>query len=439
MEPISIMAGAAVLGGLVQLYNSEKARGAEADRLRDIEDRFNQLKPPDYDLSIQDPPKLHQEMLALPKFSSPQAAPQFNLSALTPQLLKEVGQLNPEVPALVQQAAPELVKNSAGMDQGRAAQMKALQRYTEIGEGEFDPEYQEMVQKASRSAQTEAQKRTESILDQYRRRGISGSGLELAAQLGGSADAMDRLASTNQSAATQAYQNRMNALAQGAQLGSNIYGQDQNQQQINANILNSFNDKMASRQQDFNNNSAQMRNQAAAQNLSNRQRLADANVNNQNQAAMNNRDRGDNISKYLYGIGEQNRQTADQQAQWNYDAQNKERAYQNSIAATNAEWKRNERDNQNNLKSKMYGDQRDLISGQAGISNQMGQNALSTAQDRNAALGGLSSAAFQYGSQQYGQQQQQKNNMANADLAQYQKTGNWMTPEEQEQVKRRYY
>ncbi|MCJ7824524.1 MAG: hypothetical protein MUP44_06460, partial [Anaerolineales bacterium] len=67
MDPITIgLVGVAAATALTQLYISEKARGANEQRLKSIEKMFDGIVPPEYDIKVWDDPKL-VEAIPLPK------------------------------------------------------------------------------------------------------------------------------------------------------------------------------------------------------------------------------------------------------------------------------------------------------------------------------------------------------------------------------------
>jgi hypothetical protein len=393
MEPVtaSIAIGASLLSGLVQYYNAEKARGASQDQLKKIEQQFDSIKPPEYNLSIDAPPQYHMEAIQSPQFQ------QMDMRNITPEKLQQVGTYVPELAPLIKEAAPTLVQNTEDMKFGRQAQMDALKKFMQVGEGGFDPEYEQKVQQAARSAQTEAQGRQGALVDSFARRGLSGSGLELAAELGSNSQAMDRLAASNQQAATDSYRNQLQALAQGAGLGGQIQNQDQSLQAQNASIINSFNQRMSSAQQNYEQQRADAMNQAQVRNLSEQQRVADANTANTNQFALNQQGRGDEMTKYQNSL-----------AQQQYGNQVNERNTQNSLAQSLADWNANQRKYGNQLQSQQYQDQLGKASGKSGQYQAQANNILQSAADRNQAISGVSGAINQ-GALAYGNQQNKAN------------------------------
>jgi hypothetical protein len=438
MDPITIAAAGMAVSGLVQLYNSEKARGAEQKRLNEIESLYNDLVPPDYDLSVQDPPELHTERLAQPEFSSAIAAPKWNLAKLSPEQFKQVGKLVPEAAPYIAEAAPQLVEKTKDMKTGRDAQLNALKRFMEVGAGDFDPEYQEAVTKASRQAQAEAQSRQQSILQDFARRGQSGSGLSLAAQMGGASQAMDREAMANMSAASDAYRNRLTALSQGASLGGQIQSDDTNLQARNSDIINSFNQRMAAGRQNWENSRAASLNNAQQYNLGIAQGLDNANVEARNLAARDQQSRQDDYTKYNTSLAQNQQARQDSNSKWGYEAARQERGDQNAMIQSQATWQAGERDRLNKIRSQMYQDQVDKAGMKAGVSNQRGALDISAAQDRNAAIQGLANAGATYAQSSAANSSARSGQLAADDRAYMEKNGSFMNDEER-QKRQGYY
>lgn len=437
MDPITIGLGAAALGSLVQLYQSEKARGAEKKRLKEIEKLYNEIKPPEYDLRIIDPPELHDEKLKSPEFAGPLAAPKFNLSKLTPEQFKQVGKFIPEVAPYIAEQNPKLIEKTADMRAGREAQLNALRRFQEIGAGEFDPEYQEAVTKAARAAQGEAQSRQQSILQDFARRGQSGSGLNLAAQLGASSQAMDRGAMANLDAASQAYRNRLQALSQGASLGGQISQEDQNFQQRNADIINAFNQRMSTQRQAYENQRTAQMNQAQQYNLGVEQSLANMNTQSANQAMQADRSRLDDIAKFNYDVAARERARQDENAKYKYGQDVNERNYQNQLAMNKYNMAIGSQARQNDMLRQQYQDALNKAGLKAGVSQQMGQSSLQATQDRNAAIQGLSNVGLNYAQGQQARADQRSQNMASTDRSFYEKQGRFMDDDERDSYKKR--
>lgn len=283
-----IIAGAAIAAGaLIKYYNSEKSRNAGRQTLRDIEDIFNKIKPPDYDLSIFDDP----EMVA----KIPDAA--FNWHAITPEDYKVVGQYVPEVADFVQETQPELVHATAAAQEGRGAQLDALERLRGISRSDFDPELQQRLQQASTSADRDAKSRVASVVAGARRRGVGGAGAELAGSIAAGANAYEQQSRSSMDAAAEAYRNRLAALRDSATLGGQIRESEMSEEGANVDRVNRFNERFSKRYQDYLTAAADTRNQAQMRNLDARQRVGDANVANHNKYRVDNLERENHLKQ----------------------------------------------------------------------------------------------------------------------------------------------
>lgn len=414
MDPITmtaVLVGGQAISGLVQYYNAEKARGASQAQLQKIEDLYNQIKPPDYDLSITAPPQYHQEAIASPKFQQAVASPNFDMSKFSPEKLTQVAQYVPTIAPLIKEAAPTLIQNSDTMKTGRAAQMAALQKLTQIGQGGFDPEYQQKVQNAAMQAQNQAQSRQQSLMDSFARRGISGSGLELAANMSGNAQSMNQAALANQQAATDAYRNQMSALAQSGQLGGQLFNQDQSMQAQNAAIINAFNQRTSAAQQNYEQQRAQALTDAQAKNTATAQDLSNQNVNNANQYAWQQKKQNNQLAQQGFQNAMQGAQFNNNMQQQQYQNAVNSQQYQNQLAQSLAQWQQQQKDTQNALKTQQYNNAMNKAAGLSGMYQGQANNTLQNAADRNAAIGGftsgLSALGMNYANQQNQQQMQQ--------------------------------
>jgi hypothetical protein len=144
-------------------------------------------------------------------------------------LLDESGQtlrddivITPEMEEFLAEEYPELLEDTEAGIEGLAAQRDALKEWKRIAESTDDPRFRALVDRAQRRANIEAQQRMDTLQQRFARRGQAGSGMEMAQQIGSAAEAMDRAAEMNLGAASQAYENRLRALAQSAELGGRI-------------------------------------------------------------------------------------------------------------------------------------------------------------------------------------------------------------------------
>ena len=177
MEP---MIAIAAISALAQAYNSEKARGANRQRLHELQNAFNAIVPPNFDLSIDTPPAQIKEAL--------QGA-NLDFSRITPETYKTIGTYSPESAKFVAEAQPQLVQGTAAQKEGRGAQIEALRNMQSIAKGD-SPELKIRMQQAADQAQAQAQSRSQSTMQDAQRHGQGGSGLSFASMLQGSSDAM---------------------------------------------------------------------------------------------------------------------------------------------------------------------------------------------------------------------------------------------------------
>ncbi len=280
--------------------------------------------------------------------------PQFDMSQFTPEEYQLVGKYAPEMLPIVQERAPQLMQLSGAGQQGQDATLSALQRLTSIGNSGADAQSQGLIEQAQRQSQIQNQGQQASILDSMSRRGAqAGSGLGFAAALNAQQGANQSASQGGANAAMQAYQQRLQALTQAGNFGQQVQANDMNMQGQNAGIINGFNQRMSAMQNQNNQYNTGNLNEAQRTNLGAQQNTADQNVGLRNNAV----------------------------AQKNTMAQQE---YQNAL---------------------------DKVRIQAGVSNNAAQNALTSGQNQNNAVqgmtGGISSGLLYADGQDEKKKQQQ--------------------------------
>ena len=294
---IGVAVGAQVVSGLMQYYQSEKAAGANAKRLKEIEALFNKIVPPELDISIFDDPRVAEDI----------PAPMLDMSAITPKDFASVGQYVPEVATYVAEANPKLVEATAAATKGREAQMGALSRYRDIASrGGMDALLAEKLAIASDKARGDAASAQQNILQDAQRRGMLGSGLMAQSQMGQTADAMRRQAIESQMAAAEAYRNQMMALDKSASLGGDVRASEMSEQARNADIINAFNQRTSKRYQDYLQYRSDIANRANLRNLENQQDIANMNTRQANEYDRYNREMRNRLMQQNF----QNKRTA---------------------------------------------------------------------------------------------------------------------------------
>ena len=395
MEPMT-MALAIGASGIAQFFSGLLARNASSERLKEVKKLYESLIPPNYDLSITDPPELHMQRLQMPEFTQSEEGIKWASQALDPKKLKLIEKFVPQVAERIIEADPTLIEKTEDMKLGSEAEKKALRRFMEVGEGEFDPVYQQRVKDARDRAQAEAQSRNAAIQQDFERRGIGGSGLELAAKIGSSADSMNRMAQMGLGAEAQAYQNQLQALSQGANLGGRIQDREISTQARNAAIINAFNERMSRRHQDWEQMRSNALNQADLRNISEAQRIADFNSRTQNQYDRDRQSRMDNMAlrNYQARMDERNRQDA--LNKWRYAQEGKERAYQDNAAILGSKWRQDQKRYGNQMRSQAYQDQLGRLAGMSGVGRAQSQQALMAGRDQNQAIQGMMNMGMLY-------------------------------------------
>jgi len=438
LPAVIAVAGIAAVGGLVNLYNAEKARGADRQRLKEIRSLFEKIKPPDYDVSIDAPPQYHEQALKQPKYSDPQQAPQFDTSRLNPEDLKLVGKYTPQLAPYIAESNPELIKQSGEAMQGRAAQKNALQKYMQMGETGDDAISAQESAMAQRRAGADAKSRLDSLQQSYARRGQGGAGLQMASQLAASQGSSDMQAQAQMQAAADAQRRRLGALASGAQLGGQIYNQEMDLAQDNAGIINNFNQRMASARQNFENRRAEDMNMANRYNLGVEQELSNRNTGARNDAAEKNLRRSDTLTQYGADFRTRERNRMDDIEREQYGNARSERDYRNKLAESKANWAASNRANSNKIKSQQFGDQFDWAKGMSGALNEGRSGARQADVDRATAVQGFANAGMS-GVGAWGDSQDYNDaQVAQDDRAQMFKTGTWMDEAERKRRRKQY-
>ena len=363
---VPVIIAIAVVSAIAQNYQSAKARKANQAELDKIKKAWDSLVPPDFDVSIMDPPELIRKSPMLP---------QFNMNKFTPESYEVVGKYAPQLAPLMREADPTLVKNTAEGKEGRQAQLDALKKMKMVANGGADPLLSGALDEAANRSQIESQSREGSILQDFARRGMMGSGQELAAKLASQQGAMTESAASSRQAAIESYKNRLQALRDSASLGGDISRDELSQQSRNADIINSFNQRLSANAQSNANMNTGIINDGKYKNLMNEQDVANKNVTSANEYDWKDRLRDDELKSKLYGM------------------QVDERDAQNRMTMSKADWERQERARQDKIKESLYNHNVNVTNGKSGLAgNSINMNNQNAA-DNNQAIQGVSNAA----------------------------------------------
>lgn len=165
------------------------------------------------------------------------------------------GQLTPEQEQAILQRRTEL-ENIVSDPRLREAQMQVLSELDNIVASEgLDPVAQAQVNELRNELAQQERSSREAIIQNANRRGVGGSGLELAAQLSNQQGSATRAADAGFNIAAQAQQRALDALTQKGQTASDLRTQDYNQQRDLAqaqDVINQFNTNQRSQAQQRN-------------------------------------------------------------------------------------------------------------------------------------------------------------------------------------------
>ena len=363
---VPVIIAIAAISALAQAYQSAKARKANKEELAKIKAAWDELTPPNFDMSIMDPPELIKSRVDLPNF---------DMSKFTPEVYETVGKYAPQLAPLIREANPKLVESTAEGKEGRNAQMEALKRLKSQASGAVDPEFSAALDQAGERSQIESQSRSQSIMQDFARRGMSGAGNELAAKLSASQNAMSEGANSSRQAAVESYRQRLQALKDSASLGGQISDSDFSRQSQNAGIINSFNQRLAASQQGNANMNTGILNDASKSNWNNEQDIKNKNTSSNNEFNWKDKLYKNDLKDKLYNH--------------NVDEQGR----QNSYIINEANWKKGERDRGDDLEKAKYNAAMNKVNGVAGHAGQSIAMNTSNTQDTNNQIQGGANAA----------------------------------------------
>jgi hypothetical protein len=185
--------------------------------------------------------------------------------------------------------------------------MQVLNELSQRAEEGLSAQDQYNYMKNRRDTETAARGQEEAIQENLRQRGMSGTGIEAALRMMSSQGGSDRLAEMQSAQAAQNANMRLAALSQQGTLAGNIRGQDINQAQSNADILNQLAWNNSERARQIANMNIQLKNNANQAATAEQRRMQDVNVGGSNQAQL--------LNKQQAIANEQTRQESIRQAQ----------------------------------------------------------------------------------------------------------------------------
>ena len=221
------------------------------------------------------------------KVESQWETPSLDTTPLTPQETKLLQKYVPSVAQYTAENAPHILTGK-GQQESITAQRDALQQLQARAAGGQDATFDAQRELASTQAAQDLKGHRENILRESARRGLGGSGQEVLAQMAAAGNAEQMARQESLQGAQAADQRRIQALQQMTGLAGTMRGQAAQQEQSNADILNSFNQRSAVRKQAYDQYVADQKNQATLRNIQEQQRISEANAGNAYAAAVRN-------------------------------------------------------------------------------------------------------------------------------------------------------
>ncbi len=279
-----ITAAATVVGGLINAYQAGKARDMEQAKLDQIAEVIRSLIPPHIDVSperlVQAPHLIMEEVKLAP----------LNYDKIKPAEYRVIRDFIPEVAPLIEEQAPQLVEKTARGREGERAFGEALQEMLRVGRaGGDDPIARAATARAMEAANREAQGRHAAIAQDMARRGMAGSGMEVAMALQGASDAMGRAGTMARDAQADAYLRSLQAMRDAGRMGREQSLDEMALAGRNADIINAFNARTTLAAQRQADRAADIRNRASERNLGRAETVADATEAARYQAAVDER------------------------------------------------------------------------------------------------------------------------------------------------------
>lgn len=214
---------------------------------------------------------------ALKKLEENWQLPSGRATPLSFEEFKLVGQYTPEVAQQIKETKPGLIQER-GSAREIASQRGALADYELMAQSGDDAISRAARESAQFEADSALKSRRAQILRDRAASGMLNSGDALLSELSAADSGAVSQRQAASQAAAQAQQRRMQALAGQTGLATSMRDQNRAVESANINIMNAFNQRMASNQNAYNQYKTGVLNNAQAANLTAAQRVADANT-----------------------------------------------------------------------------------------------------------------------------------------------------------------
>ena len=252
MDPatLALILGPQVISGGLQYFQGEQAREYAAQKERELQDALN-------------------------KIGIPEARPEY----FTPEVYAYLENYNPEVAAYVRERDPRMTElRSPEAMRAKQAEQQVLQDVLAKSREGTDVLAEIQRARGMREAAGTMSSQAATLQQQLQRQGQQGGLAAYGAALQQQQGAGMQAALAGEQAALAGLQERGRALTEAGGLSGKQLGRELDIEQGNVNAINAFNQRLASSQQEQANLQAQIRNQAALENIRGRQRIGEKNV-----------------------------------------------------------------------------------------------------------------------------------------------------------------
>lgn len=188
-----------------------------------------------------------------------------------------------------QQVGPSAAENISTDPRLAEAQKQALNKLMQVGETGLTPAEQVQSREMQREVQAQEAQRQAAILQNMKARGVAGSGNEQAARLLSAQNSANQLASSSDKLRAEAFNRALQATAQSGQLGTTMRQQEFGEQERVAQAKDAIANFNAQQRAGAMSRNAAAERTRQATNLSNRQSIANANVNLANEQQRHNK------------------------------------------------------------------------------------------------------------------------------------------------------
>lgn len=224
--------------------------------------------------------------------------PRFNMEQLRPEELSYVGDVSPEGYDVVNRWQPRGVTEGP---EGRAAQLDSLGYFSRLRD-EGLPELDRLAaDQAAAGIGQQWGRGNQAITELMRRRGMGGGGNLVAAQIAQQQGDMDLARGLGDDLVRQQILARLEGAGQAGALGGQMRAQDLALGQSNADVWNRYGEWLSNTMTDASAQNTAWRNAAQARNVSEQQRLAEANAANRQGMATRNQEYLNSLRQQGFG------------------------------------------------------------------------------------------------------------------------------------------